>query len=101
MISSSIFLKEKFTAEGQFDKLRARLVAGGHQQERSVYSDSKTSSPTVSTTSLFVIATIAAKENTIDYSGAYLNARIKKKVPMWIDKTLSSVVTDLDPSYLN
>ena len=55
-ISSSMFLKEKFTADGKFDKLRARLVAGGHQQDRSVYSDSETSSPTVSITSLFLIA---------------------------------------------
>ena len=104
-ISSSMFLKEKFTADGKFDKLRARLVAGGHQQDRSVYSDSETSSPTVSITSLFLIAATAAKENrkvvTIDFSGAYINAHIKKKVLMRIDKTLSSVVTDLDPSYLN
>jgi len=102
-ISSSMFLKEKFAADGNFDKLKARLVAGGHQQDRSVYSDSETSSPTVSTTSLFLIAAIAAKENrrvvTIDFSGAYLNAHIKKKVLMKIDKILSSVVIDLDPSY--
>ena len=61
----------------------ARLVAGGHKKDRSVYSDSETSSSTVSTTSLFLIAAIAAKESrkvvTIDFSGAYLNAQIKKK----------------------
>ena len=55
-ISSSMFLKEKFDANCKFDKLKARLVAGGHQQDRSVYSDSETSSLTVSTTSLFLIA---------------------------------------------
>ena len=105
VITSSMFLKEKFAADGKFDKLKARLVAGGHQQDRSVYSDSETSSPTVSTTSLFLIAAIAAKENrkvvTIDFSGAYLNAQIKKKVLMKIDKILSSVVVELDPSYCN
>ena len=105
IITSSMFLKEKFAADGKFDKLKARLVAGGHQQDRSVYSDSETSSPTVSTTSLFLIAAIAAKENrkvvTIDFSGAYLNAQIKKKVLMKIDKILSSVVVELDPSYLD
>jgi hypothetical protein len=32
IISSSCFLKEKFNAEGLFDKLKARLVAGGHRK---------------------------------------------------------------------
>ena len=100
VIKSSMFLKEKFAADGKFDKLKARLVAGGHQQDRSVYSDSETSSPTVSTTSLFLIAAIAVKENrkvvTIDLSEAYLNAQIKKKVLMKIGKILSSVVVELD-----
>ena len=102
-ISSSMFLKEKFDANCKFDKLKARLVAGGHQQDRSVYFDSETSSPTVSTTSLFLIATIAAMENrrvvTIDFSGAYLNAQMSKRVLMKVDKTLTSVAVDLDPSY--
>ena len=51
IISSSMFLKEKFNANCKFDKLKVRLVAGGHQRDRSVYSDLETSSPTVSTTS--------------------------------------------------
>ena len=28
-----MFLKEKFTASGEYDKLKARLVAGGDQQD--------------------------------------------------------------------
>ncbi len=31
MIRSSIFLKDKYTAFGVFDKIKARLVAGGDQ----------------------------------------------------------------------
>jgi hypothetical protein len=31
IITSSMFLKEKFQADGKFDKVKARLVAGGHQ----------------------------------------------------------------------
>ena len=27
---SSVFLKEKYLSNGQFDKLKGRLVAGGH-----------------------------------------------------------------------
>ena len=47
MISSSMFLKEKFYADGNFEKLKARLVAGGHLQDRQMYQD--ISSPTVRT----------------------------------------------------
>jgi len=37
IISSSMFLKDKYTADGVFEKLKARLVAGGHLQDREVY----------------------------------------------------------------
>ena len=33
VIPSSMFIKEKTKADGSFDKLKARLVAGGHRQE--------------------------------------------------------------------
>ena len=41
IITSSMFLKKKFAADGKFGKLKVRLVAGGQQQDRSVYSDSQ------------------------------------------------------------
>ena len=56
-----MFLKDKYTADGKFDKLKSRLVAGGHLQDRNIYDNG--SSPTVSTTSVFIVATIAASEN--------------------------------------
>ena len=46
VITSSMFLKEKFNGDGTFDKLKARLVAGGDGQDRSLYDN--LSSPTVS-----------------------------------------------------
>jgi len=102
-IRCSIFIKEKFKPDGLFDKLKARLVAGGDQQDRTVYSDSETSSPTVSTCSLFMIAAIAAKENrhiaTIDFTGAYLNADMKKRVLMKFDSTLTKLIVDIDQRY--
>ena len=39
IIRSSMFLKEKFLASGEFEKLKARLVAGGDQQDKSLYED--------------------------------------------------------------
>ena len=60
VISSMIFLKEKFTAEGLFQKLKARLVAGGHQQDKDIY-DNK-SAPTAATQTVLMVAAIAAAE---------------------------------------
>ena len=73
-----MFLKDKYTADGKFDKLKSRLVAGGHLQDRNIYDNG--SSPTVSTTSVFIVAAIAASENqavaTIDFPGAFLNSDV-------------------------
>ena len=70
-ISLSMFLKEKFLASGEFEKLKARLVAGGDQQDRELYDD--LSAPTVATSSVFTLLSIAAYETgkitVIDISG--------------------------------
>jgi hypothetical protein len=74
IIRSSLFFKEKFNSIGEFEKLKARLVAGGHMQDKSLYED--ISSPTVSTAATFITAAIAAQEGrdvaTLDIGGAYL-----------------------------
>jgi Reverse transcriptase (RNA-dependent DNA polymerase) len=76
IIPCKIFLKEKTLADGSFDKLKSRIVAGGHMQDRDIYDNG--SSPTVSTTSVFIIAALAAKDGrslaTIDFPGAFLNS---------------------------
>ena len=46
IIRSQMFLKEKFLPSGVFEKLKARLVAGGDQQDKNLFED--LSSPTVS-----------------------------------------------------
>ena len=103
VIRSSLFLKEKYDAAGLFQKLKARLVAGGNWQDRTIYSDSEMSSPTVSTSSVFIVATIAAKERrkvvTLDYSGAYLNATMKRSVRMILEPRLAEVLCEMEPSY--
>ena len=104
IISSSTFLKDKYTAEGVFEKLKARLVAGGHLQDRNIYD--KSTSPTVSTTSLFVIASIAAAEGravaTVDFPGAFLNSRMPEDEPpvfMRLNKYESMVLTKIDKEF--
>jgi hypothetical protein len=39
IIRSSMFLKDKYLASGAFEKLKARLVAGGNQQDKELYGD--------------------------------------------------------------
>jgi hypothetical protein len=49
-IPSKIFVKEK-----RDGKVKARLVAGGHKQNKNLYEINETSSPTVSTMALFLV----------------------------------------------
>ena len=53
IIRSQMFLKEKYLPTGQFEKLKARLVAGGYQQDKDLYND--ISSPTVSTSAVMTV----------------------------------------------
>jgi hypothetical protein len=46
VIHSSLFLKEKYDAAGIFEKLKGRIVSGGNEQDKSIYSESEISSPT-------------------------------------------------------
>jgi hypothetical protein len=105
VINSMIFLKEKFTAEGLFQKLKARLVAGGHQQKKELFEDTK-AAPTVATQSVFMVAAIAAVEGravaAVDVPGAFLKAPISKDdPPIWmkLDQFLTAVLIKLDNSY--
>jgi len=105
IISSSMFLKEKYRADGTFEKLKARLVAGGHQQDRTLFEDGGSTSPTISTSSVFILAAIAATENravaTIDVPGAYLNADMpeSEEVLMRLDPYITRVLTKIAPEY--
>jgi hypothetical protein len=101
-IPSSMFLKEKFHPDGSFDKLKARLVAGGHRQDRSVYDD--VSFPTVSRQCVMMVAAIAAAENrkvgVCDIGSAYLNASIGDNVVfMRLDETITRILCELDESH--
>ena len=104
IITSKTFLKDKYTAQGLFDKLKARLVAGGHLQDRDIYDNG--SSPTVSTQGAFMIAGIAASENravaTVDFPGAFLNSEVPDDSPpifVKLGKFESRVLCKIDPKY--
>ena len=102
-IRSSMFLKQKNNPDGSFLNLKARLVAGGDQQDKGLYED--LSSPTVSTSAVFTLLAVAAHEKrrvaVVDISGAYLNADMTLDVPvhMRLDRTMSDIIIDIDPTY--
>jgi hypothetical protein len=102
IIRSSMFYKEKFKPDGEFEKLKARLVAGGDMQDKSVFGD--ISSPTVSSCATFLVAGIAAVQGRIfvvfAITGAYLNAKmVGPKVIMRLDPFLTAIMIALFPEW--
>ena len=104
IIRSSMFLKDKYLASGAFDRFKARLVAGGNQQDKRLYDN--LSSPTAATTSVLTIAAIAAAEGrkvvVIDIGGAFLNASMEPTgvvVHMRLDRVMTAMLVQIDPSY--
>jgi len=104
IIPSMMFMNEKYTAEGNFDKLKARLVGMGNYEDKSEYGLDDISSPTVSINSVFIVTAIAAEEQrhvaTGDIPAAYLNAGIENLVYMKISKDIAEELTGLDSTYL-
>jgi hypothetical protein len=105
IIRSNMICNEKFLPSGLFERIKSRLVAGGHMQDKTLYQD--LSSSTVGTSFVYVVAGIAAKEKrivvTIDIAGAYLHAPLKDDdvVYMHISKSLFEMLIELDNSYAN
>jgi hypothetical protein len=104
IIRSSIFLKDKYTAQNIFEKFKARLVAGGDQQQRELYDN--VSSPTARTESVLSVAAIAAAEGrevmTVDIAGAFLHADITVTgIPVYVrlDRVMTKFLLELDSSY--
>jgi hypothetical protein len=105
IIRSSMFLKDKYLASGAFDRFKARLVAGGDQQDKNLYDN--LSSPTAATTSVLTVAAIAATEGrmvaVIDIGGAFLNADMEPTgvtVHMRLDRVMSAMLVQIDKSYV-
>ena len=101
MIPSSMFLKEKYLPNGEFEKVKARFVAGGNYQDRDGYDD--LSSPTARLSSVFAVVAIGAAESRHvevgDIPGAYLNADMKQEVNMILDRVTSEEMCKIDERY--
>jgi hypothetical protein len=105
ILPSKLFLKEKFSPMKVYEKLKSRLVGGGHRQDRTLYEDHERSSPTLSTTALFTIAGIAAqkqwKKAVCDVGSAYLNASLGDKhvIHMRLHPMVAEVLCKVDEKY--
>ena len=90
------------TTDSMFEKLKSRLVAGGHLQDRDVYNNG--ASPTASTSSVFILTAIAARQNaTVDFPGAFLNSDMPLTgdhvVYMRLNKQLTAALIKIDATY--
>lgn len=103
-IPSKMILTPKKLPNGQIDRMKARLVAGGHRQDRSMYKDEETSSPTVALSSVLIAASVAAHRSehvmTLDHKAAYLNAPMgEHTVHVRMRKEVSTLLCKLAPTY--
>ncbi len=87
ILRSHMFVVEKYLANGKFDKIKARLVADGRDQESSLYPDK--ASPTVAVHSVFAVLGVMASKQwltvaKIDVKGAFVQTPMEgESVCMW------------------
>ena len=96
VLPSSMFCKEKHSAvSNTMEKLKARLVGGGHMTDKTLYTTNDTSSPTVKTESVMTILSVASFEkrtiSTMDIPGAYLNADLDHPHVVCITRDVTQV----------
>jgi hypothetical protein len=75
MLKSHMFLVNKYSANGSFDKVKARLVADGRDQDVELFPNK--SSPTVAIHSVFTVLSLACQKHwrvvtKIDIKGAFV-----------------------------
>ena len=99
-----MFLTSRKLLTGDIDRIKGRIVGGGHRQDRSLYIDNEKSSPTVALTSVVAMAALAARKGhhvmTLDHKAAYLNASMEgSPVEMMLSPEVSEILCSIDPNY--
>jgi hypothetical protein len=104
VITSKTFLKEKYSPENIFIKLKSRLVA--REFNHDIYENGVQRSPTASTESVFIIAAIAAMEKravaNIDFPSAFLLGDIPEDAPeilVELNKFETKVLCKIDRNF--
>jgi hypothetical protein len=104
VIGTFMFLNEKYLPNGEFDKLKARLVAMGNQQKAADI-NMPISAPTVSTTHVFAMSALFAAQGydvtTADIGGAFTEAFVPDDIEVHtiLDKTNARLLCNLKPDY--
>ena len=100
---SHMFLTPKHYPNGEFEKLKARLVANRAYNLESLFNSAESSSPTVSIHTILVSCAVDAVQKrhvmTFDIGDAFLRADVKGDIYMRIDKDVADVLCQFDPSY--
>ena len=102
VLPSSLFLKAKFSGDGVFEKLKARLVAHGNHQILEEVFGADSSSPTINIAVVNMMVAMVAKQRlvmrAIDIKGAYLNATLPKVEVMRLNRDIANIMVKSDPS---
>jgi hypothetical protein len=104
VVRSHMFLREKYE-DGQFVKMKGRIVADGRMQDRAIYTNY--SSPTAKTRSVMTCIKLAAAMNwdflKVDVGGAFLCAQIddNEEVFMLLDESLASMAAEWIPGVVD
>jgi hypothetical protein len=102
ILCSHMFVVEKYLADGRFDKMKARLVADGRDQESCLYPDK--ASPTVAIHSVFAVLGVMASKKwltvaKVDVKGAFVQTPMEgESVYMRLDQKISAYVVELYPT---
>lgn len=104
IITSSIFLKDKYDAGNKFIKLKARLVAHGNRQIiDEIFGSKSVDSPTASLASIFILLHLAAsngwRKTVVDVGGAYLNGDLKDPEFMRLSKDVVDLLDGTESAF--
>ena len=105
IIPSFIFFKEKFRADGSFDKWKARLVAGGNFVDTSLSGDisAQVVNPITVMTMLSVAATSRYDIITADVKSAFLIPELSEEPSeltyIRVDKKLAGLIVGIKPQW--
>jgi hypothetical protein len=97
-----MFVVEKYLANGEFDKMKARLAADGGDQDSSMYPDK--ASPTMAIHSVFAVLGLMASKKwltvaKVDVNGAFLQMPMEgESVYMRVDRKITAYVINLYPA---
>jgi hypothetical protein len=107
IIPSLIFMKKKMNkATKEFEKWKARLVAGGHKQDPEMYTKNDITVPTLDHASLLMFLSVLMKQKgcrfyQMDFPGAFLKAELESEIYMSINKQNVDILRKSHPEIID